>query len=59
MFLNDSGDFESGPFCIHWSDLGDCDDTCAVCGHGCNDHCGTGSCNVDGCECKEIKVGEV
>ena len=36
----DSGESEynSGPFCRHWSDPADCDETCGCCGHRCVDH---------------------
>ena len=33
-------DYDSGPFCWHWSDPADCDEKCARagCGHGCGQH---------------------
>ena len=45
--------YESGPFCHHWSDPGDCDAVCA-CGHKCREHgrYGNEECEVDGCACK-------
>lgn len=44
-------DFGSGPFCRHWSELGDCDETCSECGHSCNEHYSNNSCFSDGCTC--------
>jgi hypothetical protein len=37
--------FDSGPFCRHWGELGGCDEACARCGHGCNVHRGTDACD--------------
>lgn len=48
-------DYDSGPFCVHWSDPSDCDTPCATCGHECREHYGGTTCHVDGCECEEIK----
>lgn len=46
-------DYESGPFCRHWSDPEDCDAVCVTCGHGCTRHdFGVpGECFEDGCDC--------
>lgn len=33
-----SDDYESGPFCRHWSDPADCDEQCANCEHICREH---------------------
>lgn len=33
---DDSGVYDSGPFCRHWSDPADCDILCATCGHRCH-----------------------
>lgn len=38
-------DYQSGPYCQHWSDPGDCDEICANCGrtwpeHYRNEGCG-------------------
>lgn len=30
--------YESGPFCRHYSDPSDCQETCAHCGHRCKWH---------------------
>lgn len=43
---------DSGPFCRHWSEVGDCDEKCARCGHTCSDHGSLGDdsrCRV--CDC--------
>lgn len=36
---DDGTDFEpeSGPFCVHWSTFGECEDMCK-CGHPCSKH---------------------
>ena len=47
---NDWSDYESGPFCIHWSYVGDCDKVCQ-CGHPCGYHDG----NCRECQCQEFK----
>lgn len=31
-------DYESGPYCQHWQDPGDCDKICANCGKTCIEH---------------------
>lgn len=47
---DDWSDFDSGPFCRHWvSPPGDCEDTCADCGHRCAAHDEDG---CDECDCK-------
>ncbi len=43
-----SGEWESGPFCQHWSQLGECEDPCA-CGHECRAHDWAG---CDACDCE-------
>lgn len=45
--------YESGPYCQHWSDPWNCDELCK-CGHYCREH-GDGSCNADGCKCEEFE----
>jgi hypothetical protein len=52
--------YETGPFCRHWSDPADCDIKCATCGHDCHRHEfeKPGECFEDGCECKEWKEQE-
>lgn len=49
--------YETGPFCRHWSDPSDCDETCATCGHKCTQHefAAPGECMEQGCECKAWK----
>lgn len=46
-------DYNTGPFCRHYSDPSDCDERCARpgCGHACSRH--HDECNEDGCECPE------
>lgn len=48
--------YDSGPFCRHWSDVGDCDDLC-ICGHECRKHDfldDNEPCNVEGCTCQKF-----
>jgi hypothetical protein len=47
------GEYNSGPFCRHWSDPSDCDLLC-VCGHKCCDHRGD-ECSLDDCECEHYE----
>lgn len=35
---DDWADYESGPYCRHWSDPTDCDELCDTCGHRCSEH---------------------
>lgn len=51
-------DYESGPFCRHWGEGGDCDEICCdkKCGHRCSQHALDGACQEPGCECGEICV---
>jgi hypothetical protein len=44
-------DYESGPFCRHWQEAGDCDEPC-VCGHPCRRH--APECLQEGCGCEEF-----
>ena len=46
--------YETGPFCIHWANVEDCDQICK-CGHECWEHDGGGGgcCNI--CECKKFE----
>lgn len=49
-------DYDSGPFCMHWGELGDCDDLCSNCNHTCNEHVhGHDYCEVDDCNCEKQK----
>ena len=50
----DFGEYESGPFCQHFSDPSSCDEKCANCGHSCQAHGSVAGelCNEDGCECQ-------
>lgn len=48
---DDSSDYESGPFCIHWGEAVDCDELC-MCGHSCNSHDG-GYEGCGQCDCEE------
>ena len=47
--------YESGPFCQHWSDPSDCDQLCE-CGHQCHDHesWDEGKCKAEGCSCEKF-----
>lgn len=50
--MSDWTDYESGPFCRHWSSPYDCERKCANCGHACVSH-GEDGCeshDEDGCE---------
>ena len=48
--------YESGPFCRHWSEPSWCEEKCAACGHGCQSHeFGEGCFACGECECKEWK----
>lgn len=48
---NDWSNYESGPYCAHWSEPWDCNETCA-CGHACTAHATwEDGCNEDGCGC--------
>lgn len=46
--------YESGPFCRHWGDPTDCDETCTTCGHGCTAHAIglSTACDVENCVCE-------
>ncbi len=49
-------DYDSGPFCRHWSDPIDCAELCAKCGHSCAKHSygdGDTDCFEDDCDCQE------
>lgn len=49
---------ESGPFCRHWSDPGECDAVCK-CGHKCCEHDAlSGCCNECDCEGFEDEAGQ-
>jgi hypothetical protein len=52
--------YQSGPFCRHWSDPADCDILCATCGHKCHQHEfeAPGACMMDGCACEAWNEGE-
>lgn len=50
---SDEPEFNSGPFCRHWSDPSDCEEICGNCGHECRQH-GSFTCRVEGCECDEF-----
>lgn len=46
---------DSGPWCRHWGDPGDCDELCK-CGHTCTEHdYHDNECTVDGCDCEEFE----
>jgi hypothetical protein len=46
-------DWESGPYCQHWSDPSDCEVEC-TCGHFCRDHCGSDDCLIAECKCESF-----
>lgn len=48
-------DYDSGPFCRHWSDPADCEIVCANCGHRCGQH-EDSECSE--CNCEEWKESE-
>ena len=43
-------EYDTGPFCRHFSDPADCEITCQACGHVCRNH-GYGPEECDDCEC--------
>ena len=45
-------DYESGPFCRHWDDMG-CTVKCARCGHSCLRHGIGNDLSCDDCNCRE------
>lgn len=49
---NDWSDYDSGPFCQHFSTPYDCMDIC-ICGHACSEHDREipYECNNDDCNC--------
>jgi hypothetical protein len=42
-------DYDSGPFCMHWRQPGNCDENCPYCGHACSAHSAFYGCEF--CEC--------
>jgi len=52
---DDHTDYDTGPFCCHFSDPCDCEDECPGCGHRCSRHAhGHDECGWPGCECESI-----
>jgi hypothetical protein len=54
-------EWDTGPFCIHYSDPCDCEEKCAACGHECRQHAGGYpgmGCSVENCNCEEFKRPE-
>lgn len=47
----EDAEWQSGPFCQHYGDPGDCDEPC-VCGHTCAKH-HDDECDVTGCSCQK------
>lgn len=49
-------EYETGPYCIHWCEPGDCDHPCLRegCKHRCDEHRGAGECKVEGCLCQHV-----
>ena len=52
----DEDELESGPYCIHWYEPGDCDYLC-ICGHKCGYHSVIveGECLDDDCKCEQFE----
>lgn len=46
-------DWDSGPFCPHFSDPHDCEELCK-CGHQCRKHWRGEDCQADDCDCEEF-----
>lgn len=56
----DSGEWNTGPFCRHWGDPADCDILC-TCKHPCKIHDlddDSSECNEEGCGCKKFEEAE-
>lgn len=50
-------DYDSGPYCQHWSELYSCKDICARCDHYCYDHDEEDNSKCRGslfCKCKKF-----
>lgn len=47
-------DYETGPFCRHWSDPSDCYEMCK-CGHPCRRHLLYEDGNCDECDCEKFE----
>lgn len=48
-------EYHSGPYCRHYGDPGNCDETCAAvgCGHSCSAHgLGDEACSMPDCSCE-------
>ena len=53
--MPDDGEYESGPYCQHWSEPWDCEDPC-VCGHPCKRHdIHDRDCRERSCSCKKFE----
>lgn len=56
MSDEDFEDYDSGPYCQHWSDPSDCDEVCERCGHKCCEHDvwdeDDHACEEEGCDCQ-------
>lgn len=52
--LDDWSDYESGPFCRHWSEPSECEEKCMKCGHSCQEHGSIDNepCTHEGCSCE-------
>lgn len=44
-------EYDSGPFCRHFSDPSDCSEPCVMCGHPCREHPSDGGCSGETCLC--------
>lgn len=55
---DDWADYETGPFCRHFGQLGACDEEC-LCGHTCSKHDNAdGTCNDSDCDCEKWEEAE-
>ena len=53
------GEYDSGPFCRHWTDPLDCEERCTGCGHRCGNHDSLGDLTqCDECDCTEWQEKE-
>lgn len=55
--MSDDRDYQSGPFCQHWSDPYDCEDAC-TCRHACSRHNGSEECEEPDCGCPKFVEAE-
>ncbi len=52
--MTDWENYESGPFCPHWTTPSECSEVCK-CGHLCSQHCFfDGDCEIEDCPCTKF-----